>query len=74
MLFSSDEYLLLSRSGHVPLSRTRPSRPPAPVPCEPVRGASRGRGAIAERISAIRAVRGALRATWTAFGPGSAEL
>ena len=74
MLFSSDEYLLLSRSGRVPLSRSRPSRPPAPVPCDPVRRAGRGRGFIAERISAVRAVRGAVRATWTAFGPGSAGL
>ncbi|HET9102598.1 MAG TPA: hypothetical protein VFN55_04540 [Solirubrobacteraceae bacterium] len=74
MLFDSDEYIVLSRSGRVPLSRTRPVRPPAPTPPEPARRRPRGRDVVRGRVRVLRDLRGGLRAAWTAFGPGSAEL
>ena len=74
MLFDTDEYTVLSRGGRVPLSRTRPDRPPDPTPPAGPPRRAHGRDVIRARVRAVRALRRGLRATWTAFGPGSAEL
>ena len=78
MQFRSDEYLLLSRRGSVPSpTRAGPHRPD-PQPTEPPRPRpsrrSAVRWALRRRIEVARAVRGGLRAAWTAFGPGGQDL
>ena len=80
MQFKPDEYLLLSRRGSVPLpvrTSTRP-RPERPVRSPP-RSAKTPRRIVvtrglARRRAALRDLRGGLRATWTAFGPGDQDL
>lgn len=80
MQFKSEEYLLLSRRGSVPLpvrTRTwpRPERLPRSRP-QIVRIPRRTavRRGVAGRLTALRDLHGGLRATWTAFGPGGEDL
>lgn len=80
MQFKPDEYLLLSRRGSVPVPVRTPRRPrperPVRSPPQPARTPRRivvTRG-LAGRRAVLRDLRGGLRATWTAFGPGDQDL
>ncbi|MGH2866559.1 MAG: hypothetical protein ACRDNK_03190 [Solirubrobacteraceae bacterium] len=77
MQFNPDEYLLLSRRGSVPSPKRRGS-PPEPelrVRARPATArASRLRTVVRGRVHAAAALRGAVHATWTAFGNSPRDL
>ena len=80
MQFKPEEYLLLSRRGSVPLPVRTPTRPyrERPVRSRPHAVTTPRRTVVKRglrgRLAVLRDLRGGLRATWTAFGPGDQDL